>query len=74
MLTRLKKNQVHLAPSPSSHHQKIRFDAHMNGMEETYVAIKHEWEEVLVSVHSMVTHFSVVSPHETQSRLWLVAG
>mmetsp|Transcript_13135 Transcript_13135/g.13597 ORF Transcript_13135/g.13597 Transcript_13135/m.13597 type:complete len:695 (+) Transcript_13135:27-2111(+) len=32
MLNRLKQNQ-------------IKFDAHMNGMEETYHAVKHEWEE-----------------------------
>jgi hypothetical protein len=49
MLSRLKKNQVSLSlppPSPSSHSLKIRFDAYMNGMEETYFAVKHEWEEV----------------------------
>ena len=32
MLNRLKKNQ-------------IKFDAHMNGMEDTYRAVKKEWEE-----------------------------
>jgi 5'(3')-deoxyribonucleotidase len=33
MLSRLKRNQ-------------IKFDAHMNGMEDTYKSVKKEWEEV----------------------------
>jgi hypothetical protein len=58
MLSRLKKNQVilllFLFPNISWRSLlflQIKFDAHMNGMEDTYLSVKHEWEEVQICIY-----------------------